>query len=210
MVHFAHLSLILSVLTAVCHASSLGPPCKAGNLEAVKRIIADGGSDIDAATYNPWGMPDTAGSWTALYVAAAHGHDDIVRFLVSAGADLHKGCTKTGATPLHTACAHGSTHVVRSLLALGADPNRKSNDGTTPAFWVIPSGVPDSLRALAEGGPGGKLDASSVNIVAESGKWGGTTAFGQALMTGDSAAEMADILRALGGKHAMDLRREDL
>ena len=109
---------------------------------------------------------------------------------------------------MHTACAHGAAHVVRLLLTLGAAPNRKSNDGTTPAFWALTGGVADSLRALAEGGPGGRLDASSVNVVAASGKWEGTTALDQALLRGEM--EMAEMLRALGAKRAVDLRRTEL
>lgn len=58
---------------------------------------------------------------TPLMTAAAHGHVDIVRLLVAAGADINRqtnGCS----TALVIACHYGHVDCVHALLDLGADP----------------------------------------------------------------------------------------
>ena len=209
-------SPFLAAIAAAQATASLGPACKAGDLAAVQKIVKAGGADpafdVNAGIFNPWGHP--GGTWTALYVASAHGHAQIASYLVAeAGADPHKGCTKTGLTPLHTSCAHGSPHVVRALLAVGADKNRKAGDGSTPAMWALSGGVAESLRALTEGTA--PLD---VNAVATGGKHAGATALDIALdMVNQGVVgtvpwltqqEMVEILRGLGAKRSRDLKSE--
>ncbi|ETW06443.1 hypothetical protein H310_02699 [Aphanomyces invadans] len=63
---------------------------------------------------------------TALHLAAAHNHLDIVDVLVSCGANPQQSTTATGDTPLHYACRAGSTEVAVYLVGLGQsihDPN---------------------------------------------------------------------------------------
>ena len=88
------------------------------------------------------------------------------------------------------------------LLAHGADPNRADKDGMTPCmFAALNNGSVACLRALAAGGPGGKLEGdAAVNAVSRSGK----TALDYALE--NDHAEFAAVLRdELGGKRAADL-----
>ncbi len=57
----------------------------------------------------------------ALYIAARNAHADVVRFLLSRGADVRFRAYQ-GGTPLHWACFGGSREIVRMLLEAGADP----------------------------------------------------------------------------------------
>jgi len=75
---------------------------------------------------------------TALYVASSHGCADIVRRLISHGADLNVECVDwdhTGYegkwTPLHAAIDSGTPPVARTLLEHGANPNAPDAWGRT-------------------------------------------------------------------------------
>eukprot|EP00750_Incisomonas_marina_P013334 INCI17292.1.p1 GENE.INCI17292.1~~INCI17292.1.p1 ORF type:complete len:2000 (-),score=360.72 INCI17292.1:184-6183(-) len=71
---------------------------------------------------------DTAGAqgFTALFFAAACGHNDTVQALCDASHDLQVDLdtlTVGGITPLIAACYHNSEGTARALLHAGADPN---------------------------------------------------------------------------------------
>ena len=57
---------------------------------------------------------------TLLYMAAEHGHLEVVRALLEAGADLNQANTD-GDTPLCIAAQCGRKEVVRALLEAGAE-----------------------------------------------------------------------------------------
>ncbi|XP_076820079.1 protein fem-1 homolog B-like [Clavelina lepadiformis] len=57
-----------------------------------------------------------------LWCASANGYLEIVKLLVTHGADLNK-TTTTNSTPLRAACFHGKLSIVMYLMEHGADPN---------------------------------------------------------------------------------------
>ncbi len=71
----------------------------------------------------------------ALLAAAEHGHTDVVRLLLTAGADVGHRDPDTGRTPLHAAVAGSADgaapDIVRLLLDAGADVNATTNDGAS-------------------------------------------------------------------------------
>ncbi len=69
---------------------------------------------------------------TALYLAAAGGHDAMVAWLASKGADLNAKETIKGWTPMHAAAAAGHDDVITVLAGRGADLEPKDKDGATP------------------------------------------------------------------------------
>ncbi len=68
---------------------------------------------------------------TPLHVAAFHGQDRIVEYLVSKGA-LIEARNAIGRTPLHTAARGGATSTIGLLIELGAEINAQDKNGNTP------------------------------------------------------------------------------
>jgi ankyrin repeat protein len=70
---------------------------------------------------------------TALYLASSRGCADIVRQLLSRGADPNAECKSRYAhgTPLHVASCSGSPETARVLLEHGANPNALNHSGGT-------------------------------------------------------------------------------
>lgn len=64
--------------------------------------------------------------WTALMMASNHGHLEIVRALLAAGADVNAKANDTFDTALMLASARGYAEIVKALLAAGADVSAKN------------------------------------------------------------------------------------
>ena len=85
---------------------------------------------------------------TPLYAAAAHGHLDVVMFLLGRGAPADRAM-RDGATPLFIACQNGHEAVARALLARAAKPDvTRAPWGQTPLFNAVMNGHPDLVRLL--------------------------------------------------------------
>lgn len=69
---------------------------------------------------------------TALHWAAWYGEIDIVKLLLSRGADIHAKCKEGGMTALHYAAAYGQKEVAELLITKGANVNAKNVYGVTP------------------------------------------------------------------------------
>lgn len=70
---------------------------------------------------------------TGLYLAAATGHDGVVRKLIQCGADQHVQCPRRG-TPLAAACFAGHLTTVRQLLRSGMTSNSTISSALQAAF----------------------------------------------------------------------------
>ncbi|CAE6926748.1 ankrd52 [Symbiodinium sp. CCMP2592] len=119
--------------------SALHEAAVCGSLE-VAALLVEAGASIDKE-----GGHDRQ---TPMHLASAHGHLDVVRFLVHCGAD--KGMLDIqGQTPLHLACANGHLEVVRFLL-LGTGPSidMPGPDGNTPLHLASANGHLDEVRFL--------------------------------------------------------------
>lgn len=147
-------------------ATSLLLACADGNLSAVKHMIEDPGWGVDVnatATYYPTVynstyysslLPRRIEGATPLFVAAVHGHIDIVKFLCMKGADLSAKTSSSSSTynnltplygalmtfdevgsddwpfnyPVKSPLREKKIEVVRHLLSKGADPSAHSID----------------------------------------------------------------------------------
>ena len=103
-------------------------------------LLLEGGADTETRT---------SFDETALYMASSLGRADIVRELISHGADLNTGCRTSDMagddvkwTPLHVASSKGNAPVTRILLEHGANPNAPDTKGAT-AFQVALELCPD-------------------------------------------------------------------
>jgi len=100
-----------------------------GNVQAVKRHLA-AGAEINAAFVAP-GIP--ASGATPLHLAVLFNQSEMVRFLVSKGADPGtRARDEHGGTPLHWAAALGNIEMAERLIESGADVNAADNNGFTP------------------------------------------------------------------------------
>jgi ankyrin repeat protein len=69
---------------------------------------------------------------TPLCIAVREGKLEMVRLLVSHGADVNAHYNEFNLTPLHRASADGQREMVKLLLSKGAKLNVKNRDGYTP------------------------------------------------------------------------------
>ena len=94
---------------------------KTGNLEALKRHLANG-ADVNARGKE---------GITPLGLAALTGRIGIMDFLLSKGAEINAR-TEDGSTVLHWAAVVGRVGVVKFLLDKGANVNARNKDKETP------------------------------------------------------------------------------
>ena len=96
---------------------------------------------------------------TALYMATSRGCADIVRQLISHGADLNAECEDLGMyynvvmwTPLHGALRNGIPLIARMLLEHGANPNAPDNLDRTALHLASSLGQIADIKLLLEHG----------------------------------------------------------
>jgi ankyrin repeat protein len=85
---------------------------------------------------------------TALLVAAAGDHSEVVRLLVNAGADID-ATSWSGNTALHSAAARGATSAITTLIELGARVDVRNASGQTPLDIALESGQGEDDDAVA-------------------------------------------------------------
>ena len=111
---------------------SLDSAIAMGDLAKVKNSIKEN-TDVDVKNL-------------ALCVAVACGREDIVRFLLTGGAQV-SSTSKDGQTPLHRAARRGYENLARLLLDRGADVNAKDMRGT-PLHYAAARGHEDVVALL--------------------------------------------------------------
>ena len=82
--------------------------------------------------------PDRETGMRLLHSAAYHGHEHLVRALLSRGAVANQvDNTVTRQTALHYACVAGHAEVVAVLLEFNAYPHLQDGAGDTPLHWYV-------------------------------------------------------------------------
>jgi uncharacterized protein len=90
---------------------------------------------------------------TPLGLAAFFGHEDIARWLIEKGADVHAvSQNPMRVQPLHSAVAGNHTEIARLLLAAGADANAEQQDGFRPLHAAAQNGNAELVALLLEYG----------------------------------------------------------
>lgn len=80
-----------------------------------------------------------------------NGHEEVVKALVSAGADVHFR-DDDGWQPLFWAADHGSTAAVNALIDVGANVSHTDDDGWTAIMWSCDKGFTPCVVALLAAG----------------------------------------------------------
>lgn len=175
---------------------------KSGDLGQTKAVLmrsvpsALGGDDV--TPLHPDATRDARGN-TALHLAAIHGHFEVARVLVDAGASTEAAVisgANEGLTPLRLAAERGHLSTVRVLLAAGADTAAEDLvDRATPLHAAAEAGHTPVVVELAGAG-GANLEARAVS---------GQTPLRWALSLGRAGAAAA-LLRAGADPDAPDRR----
>ena len=85
---------------------------------------------------------------SSLYRAAEKGYTDLVKALISSGADAN-ATTDDGLTPLHAAAMRGRTKAVKALISSGADANvMTKSGGLTPLDYATLNGHTKTVQVL--------------------------------------------------------------
>ncbi|XP_067654201.1 uncharacterized protein [Haliotis asinina] len=114
-----------------------------GDLETVKRILAEG--DVDINYRGPY-------SRTPVMAAAYYRHRDVVEFLVGRGADVSL-VDMWGYNVLHLACIRGDLETVKLILSMNVvDINARNNYGKTAADYARDWGRQRMLDLLVSRG----------------------------------------------------------
>ncbi len=113
---------------------------RAGQLACAERLL-DAGAAVDARA--------PRSQMTALQVAADRGHPELVRRLLTRGAEVN-ACDRSGASALHRAACRGSRELVDALLEAGADRERRDAlFHATAAGWAQHGGHAELALHLA-------------------------------------------------------------
>jgi ankyrin repeat protein len=106
-----------------------------GNDGLIGRVITDGEESGDLLT-----------------IAASHGSERIVAFLLDRGAPVDGVENEWGHSPLYLAARGGHDAAVRALLAAGAHASRPDHAGSTPLHAAAAFGRLGAVRALIDAG----------------------------------------------------------
>ena len=107
---------------------------------AAVRLLLDRGADPNQAAAN-------TAKVTALHAAVSSNQQEIVAWLLEAGADVNAR-QQIDYTPLMGAAANARTGLMEMLLSRGADPSMKTTDGKTAADVAREHGHADIAERL--------------------------------------------------------------
>ena len=109
-----------------------------GTGNALPMAVATAAAGADVTTLREWLSDERcvidasmADGSTALHMAAKHGHANVLRMLLDAGADALSADAELR-TALHLVAVAGHGLCVKALLDAGADPEGRDSDGSTP------------------------------------------------------------------------------
>ncbi|XP_019623706.1 PREDICTED: B-cell lymphoma 3 protein homolog [Branchiostoma belcheri] len=134
----------------------------------VAMLLVDSGADVDAT--------DGKSGRTALFHAVERDQEDMVLYLLRAGAKVNAQCY-AGNTPLHAASGRGQQNMVKLLIKHGADIGVKNSHNDTPLAVVKTRVISQMMRGRYKPQPPNAASAPaafprSVALLRESGSPG--------------------------------------
>ena len=110
-----------------------------GNLDCVK-VLLSYKADVEGrcnGEHEKWDAEFLDKRYTATFVAAAHGHVDVLSCLDQNGADVNTRSTDNNFTPLLTASYNGHVNAVTFLMEHGADMDLQDKEGNTALHYAL-------------------------------------------------------------------------
>lgn len=89
--------------------------------------------------------------YTPLCIASEHGHIEVFKYLIKAGADVNKAIID-GITPLIIASEKGHHNLVKLLIKAKANVNKSMEGQVTPLFIASQNGYPEVVKLLVDSG----------------------------------------------------------
>lgn len=139
-------------------------PAAAGNLDLLTFILHSGALvDVDPSIQYLYHITRARElrDFTALHLAAYHGHQPVVELLLAKGADVNEsinrardenGTNLNGATAVHLAAVGGHLAVVKLLIDAGADVNAPCLEADTALEAAVRSGDTEMVELLLAAG----------------------------------------------------------
>jgi len=121
-----------------------------GTVAVMRKLVEASGDQIGPTPYVDL-MSKTG--FTALIIAAAHGHTDVIEYLLNeAKADVH-AVHSNGVTALMYAAASGHVNAMKALLDIGkVDVNEKHTNGGSALLEAATGGADEAIQVLIEYG----------------------------------------------------------
>lgn len=115
-----------------------------GSVETIKALVE--------ATDKEYLNAFSKTGFTALIIAAAHGHAKALEYLIDAGADMEAKHELNQVTPLMYAAASGHLECMKVLIAKGANLAVKHTNGGTALLEAATGGEVEAIKLLIEAG----------------------------------------------------------
>ncbi|MGX2981911.1 ankyrin repeat domain-containing protein [Helicobacter sp. 23-1045] len=160
--------LSIQVVWADKNADLIYDSARDGDLDKVKQLVEQQGVDVNAVHIDELGL-----SSNALNIASYQGHLEIVKYLISKGANVNAK-DSFGWTALISASSNGKLELVKYLISKGADVKAKSNDGYTALMSASFDGHLEVVKVLVESSKSGLFSFFSKGNINEKDKWGRT------------------------------------
>ena len=140
--------------SATYETTMLHEACRAGSINVIDTLLTLAEVDVNKLE------PKLMGGASALHLACNGGHTDIVRKLISAGADVNSISNNSmKETPLHVCCKLNRLDCCSALLAAGADTTIRDGFGHSASYWanikkhndlIQAAGLPPPVAATAK------------------------------------------------------------
>lgn len=145
----AHVDIIRTLLTAGADVS----PKNTYGFNAFTSAVAAGNEEVAGMLLEAGAkVNDGAHGLTPLQFAASSGSVDMIRFLVSRGADVNYGAKKGEQTALLSAIYGAHPDAVEALIKLKANVNTRTKDGDTPLTAARKGDQEDIIALLKAAG----------------------------------------------------------
>lgn len=85
-----------------------------------------------------------------LYDAAFHGHEKVIKLLITSNANLLNAQDSSGSSPLHEAMKHGNLNAAKYIIRSGADVSLVDNVGQTILHVAALTGNVEAVEYILE------------------------------------------------------------